>query len=158
MRKLAIYALMAMVLAAAALPAAAGQLAIGTQFTMPALFGISARYFPGDELGFEGTVFLLSQEGELMGDLAGRVFWRPVRGEGAGFYLAAGGTLVLETYPSPSDIHILHLVAGIEVAMPFAPAVWLNTEFGFVHSEDLALGMAFGVGVHYYFDIGGPAG
>ena len=128
---------------------AQGRFAIGTQFTFPALFGISVRYFPLDSLGLSGTVFLFSSGSETVGDVAARLIWLPVKGKGAGFYLAGGATLLL-----PDLTSVLHLVAGIEVAVPFAPAVWLNTEFGFFHTQELPLGMAFGAGIHYYF---GPA-
>jgi len=128
----------------------APRLGVGTQFTFPAVFGISARAFLADAVGVEAVVFVFTDGGETWGALSARALWSLVRGEGAGFYLAGGGTL-----PLPTDDPVFHAVAGIELALPFAPAIWFNTEFGFFGGADLDLGMAFGVGIHYYFDLGG---
>lgn len=130
------------------------RLGVGTQFTFPAVAGISARGFFTDALGAEGVAFVFSEGGEAFGAVSLRGLWSAVRGEGAGFYLACGATL-----PLPAEEPFLHAVAGIELALPFAPAVWFNTEFGFVFGGGLDLGMAFGLGIHYYFDLeGGSAG
>ncbi len=123
---------------------------IGTQFTSPAVFGISARGFFTDALGVEGAAFVFSEGGSTFGALSARAMWSVVRGEGAGFYLAGGATL-----PLPAEEPFFHAVAGIELALPFAPSIWFNTEFGFVSGAGLDLGMAFGVGIHFYFDLGG---
>ena len=125
------------------------RLGVGTQFTFPALYGISARGFFTDAIGVEGVAFVFSEGGSTFGALSARAMWSVVRGEGAGFYLAGGVTL-----PLPAEEPFFHAVAGIELALPFAPSIWFNTEFGFVSGAGLDLGMAFGVGVHFYFDLG----
>ncbi len=128
----------------------APRVGIGTQFTFPAVFGISVRGFATDQFGLEGVVFLFSEGGDTVGALSARGLWSVVRGEGGGFYLAGGATL-----PLPADQPIFHVVAGIELALPFAKSIWFNTEFGFFGRALLDLGMAFGMGVHYYFPLGG---
>lgn len=126
-------------------------LGVGTQFTLPAVYGISARYFWGEELGAEAIVFLFSFAGDTEGVVSGRVLLPLARAEGAGFYLAGG---IAVPVGAGRNAPILCLVGGIELSLPFAPAIWLNTEFGFTSGEGLDLGMAFGVGIHYYFDLG----
>ena len=124
------------------------RLGVGAQFTFPAVFGISARGFFTDAIGVEGVAFVFSEGGSTFGALSARGLWSVVRGEGAGFYLAGGATL-----PLPAEEPFFHAVAGIELALPFAPSIWFNTEFGFVSGAGLDLGMAFGVGIHFYFDL-----
>ena len=144
MRKLLIAMLISGTLGATGL----GQftLGVGTQITLPALAGVSLRFWATPSVGLEGVAFVLSGgEGQVNGLLSGRGLARVASGEGASFYLAGGASALL-----PNADILWHLCGGIEVFLPFAPALALNTEFGFAFNPD-GWSMAFGLGIHYYF-------
>lgn len=122
-------------------------LGVGMQFTVPAVFGISARYWMTDALGLEGDVFLFSTDGDLWGMAGGRVLVRLAHAEPAGFYLAAGGSLYF-----PERMTAASLCGGIDLALPFARSLTVNVEFGFLWHRGAGFGMAFGTGIHFYFN------
>ncbi len=144
MRNTAVVALMCVVLS---LPGLAQlTVGVGTQITLPVVAGISLRVWPTPWLGAEGVAFVLSGgAGSVNGLVAGRGLLRLALGEGAGFYLAGGASTLL-----PASDLLFHLCGGIEVFLPFAPALALNTEFGFAFNPS-GWSMAFGLGIHYYF-------
>lgn len=145
MRKLVV-----VVLTLSAMFAAVGQeksnLGVGTQFTLPVVFGISARYWTTPTFGVEGDLFLLTTDGETWGMVGVRALGRLAAAELAGFYVAGGGSLYF-----PDRDTALSLCGGIELFLPFAPSLAVNIEFGFVWHQDAGFGMAFGSGIHFYF-------
>ncbi len=122
-------------------------LGVGMQFTVPAVFGVSARYWVTDSVGVEGDVFLFSTTGDLWGIAGGRALLRVAQAELAGFYIAGGGSVYF-----PERATAASLCGGIDLALPFAPSLVWNVEFGFVWHREAGFGMAFGTGIHFYFD------
>lgn len=119
---------------------------VGVQFTVPAVFGVSGRQWASPDGGFEGDVFVLTTGDELWGAVGARVLGRLAQPEPVGFYLVGGGSLYL-----PGCDWGLGLCGGIDFFPPFAPNPGLNVEFGFMWHREARLGMAFGVGLHYYY-------
>lgn len=122
-------------------------LGVGMQFTVPAVFGVSVRYWTTDTVGLEGVVFLFSTGDDVWGMAGGRVLLRLAQAELAGFYLAGGGSLYL-----PEQMPAAGLCGGIDLSLPFARSLAVNVEFGFLWHRSAGFGMAFGTGVHFYFD------
>jgi len=121
-------------------------LGVGMQFTVPAVFGVSARYWATDVSGLEGSVFLFSTDGDLWGMAGGRGLLRLAQAELAGFYLAFGGSFYF-----PERQPAVILCGGIDLVLPFARSLTANVEFGFVWHRQAGFGMAFGSGIHFYF-------
>lgn len=145
MRRLAIVGMLVAV-ALAGSAAEGPPLGVGMQFTFPAVFGVSVRYWTTDVFGLEGDVFLFSTDGDVWGMAGGRVLLRLAQAELAGFYLALGGSFYFpELQPA------LSLCGGIDLTLPFARSLTVNVEFGFVWHREAGLGMAFGSGIHFYF-------
>ncbi|MEW6216680.1 MAG: hypothetical protein AB1543_03260 [Candidatus Bipolaricaulota bacterium] len=136
-------------LAVAIVGGAAGSpgLGVGMQFTIPTVFGVSVRYWTTDTLGLEGTAFLFSADENLWGVAGARGLVRLAQADLAGLYLALGGA-----YYFPERVPAASLCGGIDLALPFARSLSVNVEFGFLWHRDAGFGMAFGTGIHFYFD------
>ncbi|MCR4392265.1 MAG: hypothetical protein NUV94_05705 [Candidatus Acetothermia bacterium] len=129
-------------------PVARPSLGVGMQSTLPAVFGISVRYWATPDRGFEGDLFLITFDGQPYGMAAARALARAAATESASFYVAGGASLLF-----PDENFLAHLCGGIELALPFAPSLALNTEFGLTWARDGGWGMAFGTGIHFYFGL-----
>lgn len=123
------------------------RLGVGMQFTVPAVFGVSVRYWPTEAFGLDGTAFIFSTDEEMWGVVGVRGLVRLAQADLAGLYLALGGS-----YFFPERVPAASMCGGIDLALPFARSLTVNVEFGFLWHRNAGFGMAFGTGIHFYLD------
>ncbi len=119
---------------------------IGMQVGLPYGGLISVRSWLSPTLGVEGILFASGGVYNLEGTLTARALYRVSDTDTTDFYVAAGGTLPLE-----SRTLTVSVIGGIEFGFRLAPLLAWNIEFGASYALDGDFNMAVGTGLHYYF-------
>ena len=125
-------------------------LGLGIQVEFPWGGLISGRYWLSPDLGLEGVLFLWGDAGDLGGRVTARGLFRVADASAVDFYVAGGATIGFTPYRVEPPL--LSAVGGIEFGFRHARNLAWNIEFGISVSTAGALHMAFGTGVHFYFD------
>jgi len=127
-------------------PVTTSGLGIGIQTGMPIGGFLSIRDWITPVLGLEAITYVSSSNGQLEGQVTGRLLAWGNRWQSGDLYVAGG-----VTYGFPEGNAALSAVAGVEFGLPISSSITWNLEAGISYRYEQGFSMAMSTGVHFYF-------